>query len=65
MSTVQDKFEDLARTLVEQAEAIDCTFEEFLEGLRTLLDEIRTRLSMAKEEHEHRMAHEERGGESG
>ena len=44
---IEDPFYELVNRLIMDAESIDCSFAVFVEGLNTILDEIRERHNMA------------------
>lgn len=46
----EDQFTELAESVISDAEAIKCSFEEFMEGLDTLRQAITDRLMAAKAE---------------
>ena len=47
---VEKQFEDLAQQTVADAEGVICSFPEFVEGLKMLLDAVQGRYDLACEE---------------
>jgi hypothetical protein len=47
---MSDKFEELAQEAINQAEGIDCPFEEFVAGLRLMYELVHNRYIEAREE---------------
>lgn len=45
-----DRFEEIAQHAIGEAERVDCGFDAFVEGLETMVDEIKHRLDLAKDE---------------
>lgn len=50
MSDLSDKFEKIAQTAIEEASKIECSLEEFYDGLDTMLSAIETRKDQVEEE---------------
>ena len=46
----EDVFEKMAEDLIADAEGVDCPLSEFRDGLRTILDAVRERLSLVEDE---------------
>lgn len=40
----EDQFEKITRETIEKAENVDCSFEEFLEGLKNIVIELQDRI---------------------
>ena len=43
----EDEFEDLAADCINEAENVNCTFAEFIDGLRIIHEAIKERLEQA------------------
>lgn len=46
----EEQFQELAESVVADAEAIKCPFEDFVEGLEAIQEAVRDRLNMARRE---------------
>jgi len=44
------EFEKIAQEVVRKAEAVKCPFRDFVEGLRSILIDVRERLEIAEDE---------------
>lgn len=47
---LEERFEEIAQTAIEEAEGVDCSGKEFVEGLNVMASQIRHRLEAAADE---------------
>jgi hypothetical protein len=47
---LEEKFEEIAQTAIEEAESVDCSGKDFVEGLKVIASQIRHRLEGAASE---------------
>ena len=49
-ATVEEQFESIAERAIEEAEQVNCPFPEFVDGLKSIAQELMDHWSLAKSE---------------
>lgn len=49
-NSLEDRFQSIASTAILDAELIECSLEEFLEGLKTMASELNSRVEQVTDE---------------
>lgn len=55
----RDPFEEIAKRAIDEAEDVRCDFDVFVAGLKTIMDEVRERLDMARDEQQSHLPEED------
>lgn len=50
VASVEDQFQDIAEETEAKAGAVDCTTEEYVEGLKTIIGQLKSAMSAAEED---------------